>query len=206
MGVALLNGVAFRLDPTSVGWDFTIKAAEIDTVGGKVAQIYGVDLGDMTVTGSFGRGGFAEQQAFLGRMKALADQQVKDAGKRNSTAQPFRFLYPSRGWDFLVYLKEYTQPDSSESVHVDPSIVNIEWSLTLFIAQDNAGLKSKIQDAYVARLAQGLGYVKKNSGYNGPVDNNAVQTFLQGHSQPDVGSAIASDFGIDPSVLSGVTN
>lgn len=203
MGVALLNGIAFRIDPSTVGWTYSVKAAEIKTVGGKVVQVYGVDLGDMTVTGSFGRGGLTEQEAFLTRMKAIADQQVRDAGKRNNNSQPSRFLYPTKGWDFLVYLKEFTQPESpaNASVYIDPLVFAPKWSLTLFMVTDNVGLRKIAQDDYIARLSKGIGW-KANSPYSGPVDASAVQQYLNGQS---VEQAVGAAFGLSQSVPSGAT-
>jgi hypothetical protein len=196
MGLALLDGIAFRVDPTSVNWNYTIKAAEIKTVGGKVIQVYGTDLGDMNVIGTFGRGGWQEQKAFLNRMKALADKQVRGASQRNSSANPSRFLWPARGWDFLVYLKQFSQPASpaGTNVYYDAAVFSPQWSLTFFMVTDNIGLRKIAQDDYIARLTQGLGW--KLSKYNGPVDDAELQANLKGAGVKDF---ILQGFGISQS-------
>lgn len=180
MGLATLDGVPFRLDPTSATWEFAIKTNIIDTVGGRVVQVIGVDLGDMTVVGTFGVGGREEQGTFLERMKAIGDRQVHDPG-----TPPMRFLYPPRGWDFLVYLRSYSQPGApgADSVYVANEIIAPRWALTLFLVEDNAGLKRVAQDAYIARIAAGLGW--EQTKYNGPLTTEEVHATLGGLSITD---------------------
>jgi hypothetical protein len=188
MGLATLDGVPFRLDPTSASWDFSIKTNVINTVGGRVVQVIGVDLGDMMVVGTFGVGGWREQQAFLERMKQVGERQVN-----HPEAPPMRFLYPPRGWDFLVYLRSYTQPASpsgGDSVYVANEIIAPQWALTLFMVEDNAGLKKVAQDAYIARIAAGLGW--KQTKYNGPMTADEVHATLGGLSITDY---LAKQFG-----------
>ena len=194
MGVATLAGRAFRLDPESVEWEYRIKYVDTPTVGGKVVQILGANFGDMTLVGSFGLGGWEEQATFLTTMKEMADKQVKDAGTMNSSAEPFRFAYPTKGWDFLVYLKAFSNPDGPTSVSITADMVNPKWQLTLFIVEDNAGLRKAGAgaDAFIGRLAAGLGW--KKTKYNGPLDMSEVETLLagrglQGYLQDEFGYA-----------------
>lgn len=182
MGVATLAGQPFDIDPESVQWDFTIKKSVTHTLGGKVVQILGVDLGPMTITGSFGRGYFPAQRAFLERMRALADYQVD-----HYTEPPARFFFPLYNWDFLVYLKSYSSGDGASAIHLAPDVVNPTWRLTLQIVEDNSGLKKVAADAYIRRLANGIGW--DQSKYNGPLTFQDVTTFLAG-----VGAADATDY------------
>lgn len=180
MGEALLDGQPFRIDPMSVSWDYTIKLSESNTVGGRVVQVLGSNLGDMTVIGNFGIGGWQEQTAFLERMKLIADRQ------QASTAAPMRFFYPPKGWDFLVYLRAFQQPGANDSVNYANDIPAPPWQLTLFIVEDNSGLHiaSAAQAVFIARLAQGIGW-KGLSQWNGPVGYQELQQILQGQSIPD---------------------
>lgn len=205
--MALFDGKAFRIDPRSVSWNYTVKASETQTVGGKVIQIYGTDVGDMTVAGSFGKGGHREQEAFLDRMKDLADRQVTAAANRHAVvAQPSRFIYPPRGWDFRVYLKDFTQPGAPEesSVYVTAGIFAPQWQLVLHIvgAQDLSQVKKAAQNAFIDRLADGLGWNKDalKAGYHGTMTSDDLQKQLNGQSVNDY---IASSYGISQTAPTG---
>lgn len=191
MGVASLAGRTFRLDPTSVEWAFNTKVADLPTVGGKVVQVYGTSLSDMSLTGTFGKGGWKEQEKFLKDMKDIGSRQVADAGVSRSPNNPHRFLYPTKGWDFLVYLKAYSNPEGSRSVVLDNNIIAPKWSLTLFIVEDNSGLKKVAQDAYIARLSKGMGW--KQTAYNGPLGSLELKGNLAGKT---VEEYLSSEFGI----------
>lgn len=162
MGVGRLGSFTFRLDPESVRWEYRIKATVKRTVGGKVVQVFGTELGDMTVTGSFGVGGWREQQRMLAAMQAIGDAQARGDG-----GEPLRFLYPPRKWDFLVYLRSFTQTGAQESVEWANENFAIGWTLVLFPIEDNSGIKKVIQNDYIARLAEGIGW--KQTKYNGPM-------------------------------------
>lgn len=172
MGVATLSGRPFRIDPITISWAYTIKTSVTETVGGKVVQIFGTDIDDMTVTGSFGIGGWEEQARFLETALKWAEGEVA-----NPTGPPMRFVYPPHGWDFLVYLRAFNQTDAGQSVELSNRIPAPGWSLTLFIVEDNSGLRP-IKDAaikaYVDRLSKGIGW--KQTKYNGPLGWNEVQT------------------------------
>jgi hypothetical protein len=176
--LATLNGVPFRINPESVEWTFSIKSSDVPTVGGKVIQVYGVDLGDMTVTGSFGKGGWKSQQRFLERMKLIADKQATQMMDRGGRERPQRFVFPAKKWDFLVWLKRYSSPDGAKAVRLHNENFNPKWSLTFQITEDNIGLKTVIKDAYIARLSRGVGW--KQTKWNGPLGYAEVQAILNG--------------------------
>lgn len=180
MGLATLGPFRFRLDPHTVTWDYTITAVDVPTVGGKVVQVLGSHLGDMTVTGSFGTGGWREQARFLEAMKTLGDQQVAAQQVSRSTFQPFRFKYPPKGWDFGVYLTNYTQPGARGSVQLDNTTTAPQWQLTLFIVEGAQALKKVAQDVFIARLSAGLGW--KQTEFNGPMTMADVEQALSGQS------------------------
>lgn len=194
MGVAMLGNYRFRLNPDSVFWDFTIKARDIKTVGGKVVQVYGTQLGDMVVTGSFGRGREHEQGRMLEAMNKVG-QAMMDQSRTKASVQPIRFIYPPRKWDFRVYLKEFSNPDAGEqAVNHRQENVNLRWQLRLFVVEDNGNVKKVAQDAYIARLAAGLGW--KLTTYNGPnpaetasliTEAGGIEAFLLDKMLPGVG-------------------
>lgn len=193
MGLATLGGHAFRLDPRVVSWDFSIIAVDTPTIGGKVVQVLGATLGDMTVTGSFGVGGWQEQERFLQTMKDMADSQFSKAGGKVGLSEPLIFRYPPKGWDFLVYLTGYKQPGGVGSVLLDDSVHAPEWQLTLFLVEDNAGLTKVAIDTYIARLAEGIGW--KQTVYNGPMNFSDVEATLQGRTFEQY---VSEQLGISP--------
>lgn len=168
MGLASLGGLPLVVDPTSVQWTFRMKTAEHVTLGGKVIQVYGTDLGDMTVSGVFGRGdarlgetaSWEAMERFRVQVEAWA---TSDANSAHGA--PLRFLYPSRKWDFKVHVKAYTS-GGGEFEHSNGNI-NPRWTLTLFIVEDSTNRVVKgIQDMYLSRLMNGIGW--KQTKYNGP--------------------------------------
>jgi hypothetical protein len=175
---ASLNGVPMRLNPTSIQLDYTVKTSETPTLGGMVVQVFGIEMSDLIVEGTFGKGGYTEQLAFLNRMLGIANMQSNQALVTPSPAQPVRFVYPNRGFDFQVYLKDY---DSASGMAIDYENTNIapDWRLTLFVDNDNlhGGLAKVAADAYIARLSNGLGYTLNK--YNMQMSVADVQAFLK---------------------------
>lgn len=167
MGLATLGNHVFRIDPSSVTWRYTLKTRDFKTVGGKVVQVFGSRIEDMTVTGSFGSGGWREQADFMEEMKKIADAQVTAGLTSHSTADPVRFRYPPKGWDFLVYLTAFKDPAGTGSIALDDRNINPKWTLTLFVVEDNTGLKQIAMDTFISRLANGLGWAQ--TSYNGPM-------------------------------------
>lgn len=196
MGVASLDGVPFRLDPSEVAWDFTIKTKTLPTVGGKVIQVFGTKLGNMTVNGEFGQGGWQAQAAFLERIRAIGARQA------NLGAQvPVRFRLPQHGWDFQVFLNSFTNRDGgSSSVRQAAGIFAPTWSLNFTIAEDHtAGLKEAATELFIRRISKGMGW--KPSVYSGPMGWDEVmetvapyslQEYLITQFDPGVAAAVGA--------------
>lgn len=196
MGNATLNGTPFRIDPVSVAWDYTIKAVETKTVGGKVIQIIGSELGDITVSGTFGVGGWKEQDAFLNRMIAIGINQAGGA------SAPIPFVYPRMSWSFQVYLKSFTQTGASTSVALANNVPAPKWTLTFFLAADSstganglAGLHTISQDAFIARLAAGIGWAGLNR-YNGLIGFQEISGVLSNAQVSSVKEYVEQSTGI----------
>lgn len=164
MGDAIFANQPFRINPDQVRWSYQPKVAVINTRGGKVIQVYGVELGDMTVSGQFGVVGWQGQAEFLERMRQISDRQAEE-----DRMNPLRFLFPEKGWDFQVYLKGFTSADGPQSVELSPEIINPTWTLTLFLVEDNLNLKKVATDAFIERLAEGIGWTINE--FNGPVSD-----------------------------------
>ena len=170
MALATLGGLPLPVDPNSVAWTFRMKTAEIVTLGGKVIQVYGTDLGDMSLAGTFGKGGWEARDAFTARVQAWANA---DSASLHPT--PLRFSMPSRGWDFRVHVKAYSA-QGGEHEHSNENFAP-KWGLVLFIVEDATTKVVKgIQDLYIARLMNGIGW--HQTDYNGPTQQE-VDTRLK---------------------------
>jgi hypothetical protein len=152
----------------------------IDTIGGRVVQIIGSQLQDMTVTGSFGQDhttaqgeSWRQAEAFLQLMTKIMNQQSADATSQAAMQTPPVFSYPPRGWRFQVYVKDFSDAGMpGTSIRMSPGIFNQRWMLTLFIVQDasttlvKAGESSGVVNqqaaaaiaAYMARISDGFGW------------------------------------------------
>lgn len=163
---ASLDGIPMRINPTSVRWPYTMKLATKSTMGGKVFQIYGVSLGDLTIEGVFGVGGPEAQREFFDRIVGIMEAQIPTA----PNPDPVQFMWPERGWDFWCYVKGLTQVGASTSIYASNADFNPKFRLTLFIQQDNGDIKRAVQDsaaaAIVARFANQMGWA--SSDWNGP--------------------------------------
>jgi hypothetical protein len=159
---ALLAGQPFRMNPESVRFGFRTKTSTIETIGGRVVQVFGTTFEDLAVNGSFGRGSFEEQRAFLARMRALAQHQ-----EQLTAGQEIRFQWPEKGWDLSVALINYSNPDSATSIHVS-RMVYPKWTLVFHIVNDNGTIATPANgaDLFIKRLATGVGW--KQTIYNGP--------------------------------------
>jgi hypothetical protein len=176
MSYGSLNGVPFLIDPESVAYHFDIKASATNTVGGRVVQIFGTRISDLVVTGSFGLGGVEAQQTFLDGISFAMQQQEGILGPSGfwNGAKSIKFSYPPRNWDFDVYVISYTQPGSDSSIVLDNEIINPQWTLDLFIVNDNGGLvteKDAALSSYLNRLAAGVGWTPNT--YNNVTVQNA---------------------------------
>lgn len=180
MGLATLGGVPFRIDPTGIEWSYSIKTSSTNTVGGKVVQVFGTQINDMTVTGKFSS--WQEQKAFMVQVKAWVDSTIKD-----KTQPPLRFTYSPRNWDFLVYISNFDQPGGGNSVALSPGEIAPPWSLTMMIVEDNGGLRSIKEGVlrdYIERLATGIGW--KRTKFNGPLGDLEVQQYITGQGKANV--------------------
>lgn len=182
MGLAMIGGRQLRIDPQSVAWQYEIKAQVLNTLGGKVVQVFGTRITDMVVLGEFGS--WQEQESFLNWAKEASRQQLARA------AAPMRFIYTPKGWDLGVQLKRLTSGVSQESVRYDQRIVAPKFELTLFVVEEHVGLTQAAMDKYLARIAEGLGWAP--SKYSGPLTQDEVEELVRsGSTTGDIREYIA---------------
>jgi len=172
--------IAFRIDPDSIDWTWDVLTNVIDTIGGRVIQVIGARLADITVQGSLGQdhsnpsGGQSWQLAeqFITTVTAIMEAQSADANQQQQMHPPAVFNYPPKGWRFNVYVTHLTDPDGDASVILKPGKANQQYQLRMFIVQDgspalvtagttNGVLSQKANDAinaYMARISDGIGW------------------------------------------------
>lgn len=164
MASATLGNILLDFDPDEVTWDFRIKAAVQSTIGGRVIQVFGTELGDMTVRGQFGNGnrgagdtaGWEAAERFMAEIIELAKATAADPD-----VTPVRFRVPSMDWGFNVHVKNIVPLTHTVN---SPAM---EYNLTLFIVEDITQTVSKgITDKYIERLMKGIGW--EQTEYNGP--------------------------------------
>lgn len=210
MSVASIGNVRFRISPSQVHWEYSVDAAVIPTVGGRVVQVYGVTLGDMTIQGLYGekRTGDPKEswklaEEFKASIQRLAIEQSKpptpaqlSGVDRTPMHRPWRFYYsddtterrqqglPVHTWDFLVYVKGLKDVASPEfTVAHQTGKFSYGYTLTLFLQQDNTGqLATVAKNAFIERLSTGLGW--QRTAYNGHMTVADLQAYLSRNS-PD---------------------
>lgn len=204
--------ITFRLNPSSIDWGFDIHTSVTNTVGGRVVQITGATLRDMTVTGYLGENRAAGasrdriddhagaswrlHEAFIARCRAVMAYQSRDSRQHGKMHTPAVFNYPARNWRWQVYLKEVADLDGSAAIEHRTGKFSHGYKLTLFIVQGGsdslvkAGSSQSTLDAaqakaiasYIARISEGIGW--RQSEYNGGMaDSEASKEFDKGQSE-----------------------
>lgn len=172
-----LAGQGLRVNPDEMRWNFKMKVADQAAVGGKVIQILGVTMSDITLRGVFSRDrSMGDRDAtdaaerFRIRMRNLARRGVED-----STTPSVRLTYPPRGWDFDVYIKSISPVDLTIGEFAP------RWELSLFPVGEGASKVVRgIKDLYIKRMMDGIGW--KQTAYNGPMTQALVDETLGGRS------------------------
>jgi hypothetical protein len=211
MGVATLGGWTFRVDPQSITWPFSMKSAVTNTLGGKVVQLYGVQLGDITVSGSFGRGGYLEQLKFLNYLESITptDVQIQTSGQQTGFFNLIRFTYPPKNWDFNVYLKSFSEAGGSgTSIDVTPNNFNPKWTIVLFPNQSNNEFRAAAIDSAISHTQTGFGWDPKEYQFSGvgiPVteSNATLQAYAQEEAALQASGAQSIDQPGQPGLLAG---
>lgn len=176
-GFASLNGVPFRLNPSGIQWGFSIDTNVEDTIGGRVVQILGATLSDVTVTGEYGeRNGnrysdsrqnrFALDphdkvnhlswelaEGFLHKVRDMMEKQSQGATKQGRMHTPLDFRFPEYGWHFGVYVKAIDNGQGGPAINHTTGAIAYKYSITLFIVEDRS-------DDLVVATGKGTAYSK----------------------------------------------
>lgn len=190
MGVATLgrpgDTVTFRIDPNEVQWNWKVNTNVQDTVGGRVVQIVGCTLSDITVQGSYGEdhsvAGSDSTDTGPGRSWVLAERFIRRVRKwmdyqsthpnyysktppnEQDVNPTLRFTYPLYGWDFEVYVKDINDAGGNVVEH-RPGKFSYQYTLTLFVVQENStalgilrGQAARAAESFIERIAKGIGW------------------------------------------------
>lgn len=188
--VATLDGIPFDIDPHTVTWEYKVHTADKPYLGGKVIQVFGSSIGDITISGKYGRGDLlAKQLAFLSRMKALGNQRLTDL-----RARPSRFSWPEQQWDMQVLLMNVT------NLTHDPSEFAPDWEITLFPVTGTDSLKTAAITTFIDRLAAGMGW--RPGAFNGGSPQQ-IRDALNATGTTSLNSYLAKSFGLGTTPSSG---
>jgi hypothetical protein len=203
LGIAGGPTVTFRVDPESISWNWTVITNVVDTIGGRVIQVIGAYLDDLTVSGSFGqdhstpRGdSWRQAEAFLQLVTQIMEQQSADSSQQAKMHPPAIFSYPPRSWRFQCYVKALTDAEGGNSIVMTPGKFNQRYVLTLFIVPDgsskltragttNGVYSAKAEQAisaYMARISDGIGW--HYSQYNGDSNPTLMPSTGTGTAPP----------------------
>lgn len=195
MGTATLGfpggpSVVFRVDPDQVDWNWQMQTSVTPTIGGRVIQVIGATLSDMTINGSFGQShgdgangeSWRHAEAFHKKIRDMMEWQSRDASDPGRMQPPGVFTYPPKNWRFAVYVKDLADPEGGGSITHSPGKFSHHYALTLFVVEElsdalvKAGTshgvlnsqRAKAIDDYLVRISDGIGW--HFSQYNGNTD------------------------------------
>lgn len=209
MAVGTLGGIPFDFDPESIAYNFAVKTAEINTVGGKVVQVFGSRISDIMVSGSFGSGGQAAQQTFLTQVTQQINNQIGTVDPANGqgyqNGPPINFSFAPMNIDLTVYILDYMQTGSTSSILLDNEIINPGWTLQMFVVNDNSNLAQTTNTGllgFLNHITEGLGWTPNT--FNGPV-TSAAAAGVQPDSTEDPNQAAAAA-GLTPAQIATATS
>lgn len=168
MGLASLGfaggpALNFRIDPDSIEYNVKVHTSVTNTVGGRVIQVLGSSVSDVTVQGSIGeshyrgKGSNGEHAGvswkmavdffqYVQSMQMLQSAGANTPGSANNGKgfflKPATFVYSPKGLRFQCYIKSIIDPagDGTAGVVHKVGRSNYQYVLTLFPVQDSGDL------------------------------------------------------------------
>jgi hypothetical protein len=196
MALATLDGLTFRINPNSIKWNFTINTSVTNTIGGRVVQVLGATLSDLTVAGDYGQDhskkgedglSWVMAEQFVAAVKKKAIKQTSEVnvqGQTKKTLPVLDFRFPDYGWHFGVYVLGLSAREGETAISHTVGNFSYGYVLRLFIVEERSDTavkaggsmssgkgvidKKKAQaiGSYVARISAGVGW--KKSEFNDP--------------------------------------
>lgn len=199
MALASLGGVVFRINPTDVAWNFEIITSVRPTIGGRVVQVLGATLSDITVRGYYGQehtGPGSKTSAvlaeeFVKKMRLLMIESSKDNVQGRLMHAPIDFVVPDFGWNLKVFLKDIRDEGGAGAVTHSPDHFSYQYIIKLFPEQAGAndrtaaGTKNGVIDkkrqaaisSAVARISAGVGWKRTQFNDPGLIYDAATNTY-----------------------------
>lgn len=153
MALATLDGLVFRINPSAISWNFSIKTHVEETIGGRVVQVLGATLSDIALAGEYGerkgikgrRGGELAGDAgqswrlaeeFVRQIKMRMEKQSADSREHDKMNPPLLFEFPDYGWRFRVYIKGIATQESDSAITHTTGTFAYKYRLSLFVVED----------------------------------------------------------------------
>lgn len=197
--------VVFRLNPSSIDWGFDIHSTVTPTVGGRVVQITGATLRDITVVGYLGENRKASgppnpftndhagtswrlHEQFIAQCRQIMEYQSRDATTPGKMHPPATFNYPDHDWRWQVYLTDVSDIDGQASIEHRTGKFSYGYQLKMFIVQaGSASLvkagtsKDAVDIAQEKAITSYIARISEGIGwrqseYNGPSGDEGVKT------------------------------
>lgn len=137
--------LTLRVNPYSCKWEYDLRTNEMETYGGKVIQLLGVEFIDMIIEGETGRGRFAE----LERMAYYVRDTMGFGGPDDKKYT--HFIYPDMGWDIVGWFVSFP------SYFVDVPTTSPMWRVNFHIEWDNGELARSVIKKEFENVKTGIG-------------------------------------------------
>jgi hypothetical protein len=200
MGIASIDfpsgpSLKFRLDPEDIAWSFKILTNVTNTMGGRVIQVIGATLSDLTIKGSVGeqRGkthltSWQLAEGFYAKVANLMDHQSKGSDGRVLMVDPGTFTYAPLDIRLKCYIKGIADADGQSGISHRQGKFSYGYALTLFIVPEGSGrlrVAGSDTNGYVdakraqaienamKRIANGIGW-HYSEQYNGFALNSGI--------------------------------
>jgi hypothetical protein len=155
----------FRTNPNEITWTYSLITHTDQTYGGRVVQILGTKIDDLTVKVDCGNGGWE----YLMRVVTY----IRDLMVSQRNGQPATFEYTTRNWKLNVYAASIPFADQV-------SATTRELTLNFKVQQDVTGTMSTntISSALMA-LTAGIGFSRSQyNTFDGGLPANNAQGIL----------------------------
>jgi hypothetical protein len=151
----------FRTNPNQIWWDYQLITHVDETYGGRVIQLLGTRLGDLTVTIEAGMGGWSYVMQVVNYLRnMISDQRDGSTGT---------FEYTTRNWKLKVYAMNVPFQD-------EVTATTREMSLQFKIQEDVSGVVTQASlSAAFASLQEGI-YAPGQNVHNEYNDNTKGDT------------------------------
>lgn len=130
----------------SATWGYSLNTAPFSTYGGEVIQILSCQVDDLNLAGTFRT--YREMESFytymMKYMQVASQGRLgpKKPGQTSYNQEAMTFLYPERGWDFLI------MPTSAPGFRKGTEVVAPSWTMQAHII-DHAGDVEDLKDLIV---------------------------------------------------------